>query len=206
MARTSLRGRREPALLSAHPNQLWKIQSRLLLGSHHIICPLKWNGTDLERQWPPPTNKPSLHMDITPAFGFWTKVCVKQRQSLWLFSRKLIGETTIITLKLPSMGEHPEPKCNRLYNFKVGMGSWCLKSASVWFTYLWNPPDKHWEWKDESLSTDQEGDLKDPWTEFSTPSKFPPKLTKEYNNRRNYVIILKFIILREHTLTPTQIG
>jgi hypothetical protein len=62
---------------SQPPNQLWKIQFRLLFRSHFSLHPLKWNRTDLERQRPPPTNVPSLHMGIAQAFRLWTENTAK---------------------------------------------------------------------------------------------------------------------------------
>ena len=84
----TLRGKKEPALLSACSNWLWKIQSRLLFGSHLFIRAPKWDGAELERQRPPLASKPSFYTDITQAFGFWTQTHSKQRQSLWLSQGK----------------------------------------------------------------------------------------------------------------------
>ena len=84
MAHTvTTRGTKEPALLSARPNWLWKVQSWLLFGSRRFIHPPKWDGTDPERQRILLANKPSLYMDVSQAFGFWTQTHSKQKQSLW---------------------------------------------------------------------------------------------------------------------------
>ena len=130
------RGRKEPALLSAHPNWPWKVQSGLLFGSRHFIHPPKWDGTDPERQRILLANKPSLYMNVTQAFGFWTQTYSKQRQRLWPTQENKYMRIGMLVWKLSSMVNIPSLDEMGCVPLEEGIHTWEHESLSTLFMRL----------------------------------------------------------------------